>query len=42
MRRDQNQSTAWFGDGDEAWIRGAVRVGGNVDTAGSEDRMRWA
>lgn len=37
MRRDPNQSTAWFGDGDEAWIRGAVRVGGNVGTVGSED-----
>jgi len=29
----------WFGYGDEAWIRGAGRVGGDVDPVGSEDRM---
>jgi hypothetical protein len=35
--RDPNRSTAWFGLGDKAWIRGAGRVGGNAGTAGLED-----
>jgi hypothetical protein len=38
-RRDRNQLAAWFGNGDEAWIRGAGRVGGDVGAVGSEDRM---
>lgn len=37
MWRDPIQSAAWFGDGDEAWVQGAGRVGGNVGTVGLED-----